>query len=275
MCVLFVDHHQIIIMISGQQHSSNNSSSSDANVKQAKSPSSASAALVLNPSLTIPVLTIDHRTLESYWYWNNLYMKFISSAVGNGIFAATDIAACTCFPVWGIDILKRQDIPIGDASSHWLEIKSNELIGVDGSPLIAPYHGIGGQGGFIMLLLNEPRHDKIANCIFIGWRPPNNSSRPHRGFVITTCNIKQHTELTVRYSKQPQHDRYNNNNQPYQPGAHVPSPLARVIKRAACKHLHELMQQTNAIWPFNVNRTKEWYDHNRDVHSSLRTHTRR
>lgn len=220
----------------------------------------------LRPSIIVPLLREDRITRQQYWWWRNtIYMKYIDHHCGNGVFAGVSLPAMTIIPVWGVNYYSNHEPPNAANSQYWMPInndRDSQLIGIDGTPSVRPYHGIGGNGGFIAMMTNEAEYGTSANCIFISYRPScdRNTSRSKRPFMVTVRPIKQHQQLTVIYGDTQQ--RLDHTGQRYKRG-HQPSNRD-TIERNAITYIEYYMNQPGRVWPFFEHRDLKWYQKNND-----------
>jgi hypothetical protein len=105
--------------------------------------------------------------------WPGLIIKTSKQDLlaGNGVFATKAIPAGLRIPIYGALLTEAQfselETKSQDTHTFKLHNSSSDHVYIDGRPSIMPYNGVGGEGMYIAMMMNEPCRGK-PNCIFKG-----------------------------------------------------------------------------------------------------------
>jgi hypothetical protein len=128
--------------------------------------------------------------LAYIWPGLEVHKSVQNDKAGDGVFAVDKIKAGLKIPVMGDNItqtdLEELEKKHEDTHVRLRHRAEGDVIAIDGRPSIMPYNGVGGNGMYIAMMINEPARGK-PNCIFKG------------DFVQVAMDIAAGKELTISY----------------------------------------------------------------------------
>lgn len=142
-------------------------------------------APVLSPRF---IIDVEDDTFGFYWPGLAVRASEQAKKAGKGVFATKELPAGTKIPILGRATTEEEfkDLEERHKDTHVFGINGKEYPYVNGDPKIEPFHGVGGNGLYIAMMINEPSRKK-PNCIFKG------------NFVQIAQTLQAGQELTISY----------------------------------------------------------------------------